>query len=62
LSVERLRTANNCLACFQERKEQQAAAEFEEIPRFEEAFKRAVAQAERGDVLRFEDIAEASER
>lgn len=56
LSSERLRVANDFLAYLQEREENEATAELLNIPGFEEAFQRAVEQAESGDVVRFEDV------
>ena len=53
LSPERLRVANDFLAYLQEREEGEATAELLSIPGFEEAFRRAVKQADRGDVVRF---------
>jgi len=55
LSPERLRVANDFLAYLQEREESEATAELLSIPGFEEAFQRAVEQAESGEVVRFED-------
>lgn len=56
LSPERLRTANDFLAYLQEREENEAAAELLAIPGFQELFRQATAQAERGQVVRFEEI------
>jgi len=56
LSPERLRVADDFLAYLQEREENEATAELLSIPGFEAAFQRAVEQADRGDVVRFEDI------
>jgi len=56
LSPERLRVANDFLAYLQEHEENQATAELLNIPGFEAAFRRAVEQANSGDVVRFEDI------
>jgi len=56
LSPERLRVANDFLAYLQEREEDQATAELLSIPGFQAAFRRAVEQADSGDVVRFEDI------
>lgn len=56
LSPERLRVANDFLTYLQEREESQATAELLSIPGFEEAFRRAVEQADKGEVVRFEDI------
>ena len=55
LSPERLRVANDFLAYLQEREENQATTELLNIPGFEAAFRRAVEQADRGDVVRCED-------
>lgn len=56
LSPERLRVANDFLAYLQEREESEATQELLNIAGFEEAFRRALTQAERGEVVRFEDI------
>ena len=56
LSLQRLRVASDFLAYLQEREENEATAELLSIPGFEAAFWRAVEQADRGDVVRFEDI------
>ena len=56
LSPERLRVANDFLAYLQEREENQATAELLSFPGFEAAFRRAVEQADSGDVVRFKDI------
>jgi hypothetical protein len=56
LSPERLRTANDFLAYLQEREQNEATAELLQIVGFQEAFERAVAQAEKGEVVRFDDI------
>jgi len=56
LSLERLRVANDFLAYLQEREESEATAELLSIPGFEEAFQRAVGQADVGDVVRLEDV------
>ncbi len=56
LSPERLRVANDFLAYLQEREESEATAELLSIPGFEATFRRAVEQAESGEVVRFEDI------
>jgi len=56
LSPERLRVANDFLAYLQEREESEATAELLSIPGFEAAFRRAVEQVERGEVVRFENI------
>ncbi len=56
LSPERLLVANDFLAYLQEREENEATAELLSIPGFEAALRRAVEQADRGDVVRFEDI------
>jgi len=52
LSPERLRVANDFLAYLQEREESEATAELLNIPGFEEAFARAVEQADAGDAVR----------
>ena len=56
LSLQRLRVANDFLAYLEEREESQATAELLSIPGFEDAFRRAVEQAEAGEVVRFEDV------
>jgi hypothetical protein len=56
LSPERLQVANDFLAYLQEREEDQATAELLSIPGFQAAFRRAIEQADGGDVVRFEDI------
>jgi hypothetical protein len=56
LSPKRLRVANDFLAYLQEREENEATAELLGIPGFEAAFRLAVAQADSGHVVHFEDI------
>jgi hypothetical protein len=56
LSPERLLVANDFLAYLQEREENEATAELLNSPGFEAAFRRAIEQADKGDVVRFEDI------
>ncbi len=56
LSLERLRVANDFLAYLQEREENEATAELLSIPGFEAVFRRAVEQADTGDVVRFEEV------
>jgi len=56
LSLERLRVANDFLAYLQEREENEATAELLSIPGFEVAFRRAAEQADKGEVVPFEDI------
>jgi hypothetical protein len=56
LSLERLRVANGFLAYPQEREENEATEELLSIPGFDEAFRRAVKQAEGGNVVSLEDI------
>jgi len=56
LSLERLRVASDFLAYLQEREENEATAELLSIPGFEAAFRHAVEQADRGDVVRFEEV------
>ena len=53
LSFERLRVANDFLAYLQEREENEATTELLSIPGFEAAFRRAVEQADRGEVVRW---------
>jgi len=54
LSPERLRVANDFLAYLQEREESEATAELLSIPGFQEAFQRAIEQADAGEVVRLE--------
>ena len=56
LSAERLRVANDFLAYLQEREENEATAELLSVPGFEAAFRRGIEQADKGEVVRFEDI------
>jgi hypothetical protein len=56
LSPERLRTANDFLACLEEREENEATQELLALSGFEAAFRHAVDQAATGDVARLEDI------
>ena len=56
LSPKRLLVASDFLAYLQEREENEATAELLSIPGFEAAFRRAVEQADSGDVVCFEDI------
>ena len=56
LSLERLRVASDFLAYLEERESSEATQELLNIPCFEEAFRKAVQQAELGQVVRFEDI------
>ena len=56
LSPERLQVASDFLAYLEERESSEATQELLSIPGFEEAFRKAVRQAERGQVVRFEDI------
>jgi len=53
LSPERLLVANDFLAYLQECEENEATAELLSIPGFESAFRRAVEQADSGDVVRW---------
>jgi len=56
LSYERLRVANDFLAYLDERESSEATQELLNIPGFEEAFRKAVEQVERGEIVRFEEI------
>ena len=56
LPPERLRVANDFLAYLQERDENEATAELLSIPGLEEAFARAVQQADSGEVVRLDDV------
>ena len=56
LSPERLQVASDFLAYLEEREQSEATKELLNIPGFEEAFRRAVQQAEQEQLVRFEDI------
>jgi len=56
LSPERLKVAVDFLAYLEERESSEATEELLLIPGFEEAFRKAVEQAARGEVVRFENI------
>ena len=56
LSSEGLRVASDFPAYLEEREESEATQELLNLPGFETAFRRAVRQAEAGEVVRFEDI------
>ncbi|MBM4467683.1 MAG: hypothetical protein FJ014_19380 [Chloroflexi bacterium] len=56
LSPQRLQVASDFLAYLEERESSEATQELLNIPGFEEAFRKAVQQAELGQVVRFEDI------
>jgi hypothetical protein len=56
LSPERLLVASDFLAYLQERESEEATAELLNIPGFEEAFQHAVEQADRDEIVRFEEI------
>lgn len=56
LSRDRLRVASDFLAYLDEREQSEATEELLKISGFEDAFQRAVRQAEEGQVVRFEDI------
>gem|GEM_PF-456277 len=56
LSLERLKVARDFLAYLEERESSEATQELLNIPGFEEAFRKAVQQAEQGQVIRLEDI------
>jgi len=56
LSPERLLVASDFLAYLEERESSEATQELLNIAGFEEAFHRALKQAEEGQVVRFEDI------
>ena len=56
LSLQRLRVANDFLAYLEEREESQATAELLSIPGFEDAFRRAVAHADSGHGVRWQDV------
>ena len=56
LSPERLRVVNDFLAYLEERESSEATGELLKVPGFEEAFQRALKQAEQGQVVRFQHI------
>ncbi len=56
LAPERLRVANDFLAYLEEREQSEATDELLSIPGFEQSFRRAVQQAEKGRLVPFEDI------
>ena len=56
LSPARLRVARDFLAYLEEREENEATQELLSLPGFEDAFHRAVQQAEAGEVVSFESI------
>jgi anion-transporting ArsA/GET3 family ATPase len=56
LSPDRLRVASDFLAYLEEREQSEATEELLEIPGFEEAFRRAAQQVEKGQIVRFTDI------
>ena len=56
LSPERLQVASDFLAYLEERERSEATEELLNIPGFENAFRRAVRQAEQKQFVRFEDI------
>jgi len=56
LSPGRLQVASDFLAYLEEREQSEATEELLNIPGFEGAFRRAVQQAEEGQIVRFEDI------
>ncbi len=56
LSRDRLKVASDFLAYLDEREQSEATEELLSIPGFEDAFRRAVRQVEKGQIIRFEDI------
>jgi len=56
LSPERLLVASDFLAYLEERESSEATQELLNIPGFKEAFRKALQQAEQGEVIRFEEI------
>jgi hypothetical protein len=56
LSRDRLRVASGFLAYLDEREQSEATQELLKIPGFEDAFQRAVRQAEEGQIVGFEDV------
>jgi len=56
LSPERLLVASDFLAYLEERESLEATQELLNIPGFKEAFRKALQQAEQGEVIRFEEI------
>jgi len=56
LSVERLRVADDFLAYLEERESDEATRELLSITGFEQTFKDAVKQAQKGDLVSFESI------
>lgn len=56
LSQARLRVASDFLAYLDEREQSEATEELLRIPGFEDAFRRAVRQAEEGQIVRFDPI------
>ncbi|MBN1485748.1 MAG: hypothetical protein JXA37_13625 [Chloroflexia bacterium] len=56
LSDERLRVVLDFLAYLEDRESSEATAELLAIPGFEEAFQRAVRQADAGEVVRWEEV------
>ena len=56
LSPARLRVAYDFLVYLEEREENEATQELLSVPGFEDAFRRAVQQADAGDVVPFESI------
>jgi len=56
LSAERLRVVIDFLAYLEERESAEATAELLAIPGFEEDFRRAIAQADANEVVRWEEV------
>ncbi len=56
LSPHRLRVADDFLSYLEEREDDEATQELLNLTGFQDAFSRAVQQAEAGDVVRFDSI------
>lgn len=56
LSPERLRVADDFLACLEEREESEATQELLSIPGFNAALQAAKRQAKSGEVVRLKDV------
>ena len=56
LSDERLRVVLDFLSYLEDRESSEATAELLAIPGFEQAFQRAVAQADAGEVVRWTEV------
>ncbi|MFN3762471.1 MAG: hypothetical protein ACK4WK_04620 [Anaerolineae bacterium] len=56
LSIERLQVARDFLAYLEERESAEATEELLRMSGFEEALAQALRQAEKGEIVRFEDV------